>query len=445
MSDSSQVLEIYPSKLHKLIKFAQNNYLLLLIFGSVLVRFSLVLNGNLALFNSGQDAPSYEAAALDFASKGFWSSEIESLPVWPAGYPYLLSFFILVFGENWWKFVVFFQHVLYLTSSVYFLKTIRNLMKKIQHFFLSCLILFLPSLMYSASENMYESVIASLLLIGVAASLSIFYSHPQNNPWKGYIVAIVSFGVAGFIQARTTPIGILILLLASKTLNVRSLFLAFISSWGLLLSMLRSWVAYGFLSPSVNFSIAIGASGTKFDSCTFVEPKELSYWDSVAYRDKETALCYFKFFLRNPSDFLSHILKEWRDLFGPLNGGGVQGASTWFHGLDFSRFAGFLGLNNLEDIHLIQNCFSIVLNFAILVGAFVMLKQVHWRVFLFFTSPIILNTLVHILSNGDSRYRLPILPFQILCLTYLTHLKLKINFDGRRFLTSSGKHNQSDT
>jgi hypothetical protein len=415
------------------------------ILGSIVVRSLIVFNGNLALFNSGQDAPSYEAAAFDFASRGYWSSEIESLPVWPAGYPYLISISILVFGDNWWKFVVFFQHALYLTSSFYFLKTIRNRMTKIQHIFLCSVILFLPSLIYSASENMYESVIASLFLLGIAASLSIYYSTSQNNPVKNYVIAILSFGIAGFIQARTAPIGILIILLASRNLNVKSLFLALLSSWGLLLSMLRSWVAYGFISPSLNFSIALGASGTKFDSCTFVEQKGASIWEIAAKKDRETTLCYFEFFVRNPSNFLSHVWKEGRDLFGPLNGGGVKGASTWFHGLDFSRFASFLGVDNLEHIHLIQNSFSVFINLAILAGAFLVLKQFNWRVFLIFTSPIFLNTLVHLLSNGDSRYRLPILPLQILCLTYLIDPKLKIAFGRRRFLTFSDKHNQSNT
>ena len=420
--------------------FIQRYYLHLLIVASTCLRILIVVNGGRSLFDSGQDAPSYEASAFDFVRKGFWSSEISYLPVWPAGYPSLLALFIMVFDESWWKFVVAFQHAFYLISGYYFLKQLKSIISNLQHIVLSLLILFLPSLIYSASENMYESILASLMMLGIAASIAVFTTNPSDFPWKSYGIAIFSFGLAGFIQARTAPMGILILLFVAQKLNVKTVFLAFLSSWGIILTMLRSWIAYKFYSPSINFSIALGVSGTKFESCSFAESAQLSFWQNAAKRDRELTMCYLDFFVRNPSEFFSHVLREGRHLYGPLNGGGVQGASTWFHGLDFKRLLGFFGLQISETVNVVQNSYAILLNLAILFGAFFVLKRLPWQIVLTLFSPIVINTIIHVVSNGDSRYRLPFLPLQMVFLSYCIADAYKCINRGRKSLD---KHSQS--
>ena len=91
-----------------------------MIFLSIMVRALLVLNGGRALFDSGQDAPSYLDAAQDFNSYGWFSSDIRTLPLWPAGYPFFLSIFIVISENLWWLLVVIFQHAFYISAVLYF-------------------------------------------------------------------------------------------------------------------------------------------------------------------------------------------------------------------------------------------------------------------------------------------------------------------------------------
>jgi hypothetical protein len=104
-----------------------------------------------------------------------------------------------------------------------------------------------------------------------------------------------------------------------------------------------------------------------------------------------------------------------RALYGPLGGSGVPTASTWYHGFDFRRITDFLGTIP-KNLYLIENIYSIILNVAIIIGFFISLKKFP----IWFTSlvaaPILVISAVHLISDGDARYRLPFLPFQMLFL-----------------------------
>jgi len=82
-----------------------------LVYGSILVAslFKIAYAWSRPIFFSGPDANGFIPGAEDFAQKSFWSSEIVSQPQYPAGYPYLLSIFVRIFGNHWIQAAQLFQ------------------------------------------------------------------------------------------------------------------------------------------------------------------------------------------------------------------------------------------------------------------------------------------------------------------------------------------------
>ena len=406
-------LRLRPSK-----EIYRRSLLFYLILLSVSLRLAIVLNGGVSLFNSGQDAPTYTDAAFDFSQFGFFSDQIRSLPVWPAGYPFFLSIFLLIFGDYWWMFVVLFQHGFYLFSVQQFLSQFARYQKKTEHIILSILLLFLPSLIYSSSENMYESLICSSLLLGVSATIRLSESPAKHFPWVPFLTAIAALGFAIFIQPKTAPVGIIILVVGMFTKWRKYLLLTPLVLWGMILTIIRSVVAYGIYSPSTNYSIAIQVSGLKID-CPISEVSNLTAVQLAASKDQQYILCSLQHFVTHPLDLFQHAVSQGRALFGPMNGGGVPGASTWFHGLDFMRVADALGFYNISFLIDLENVYSLVLNLCIFSGFLMMLRRLSLDKTLILTAPIVLISVVHLISDGDARYRLPFLPFQMIALSFL--------------------------
>jgi len=257
--------------IRKLIR--DNQKIALLLFLSLILRFAIVVNGGQSLFESGQDAPTYLNTALDFNKFGWLSDQISALPVWPAGYPFLLSLFLIIGGANWWILVSIFQHLLFLSAVIYFVHNSRAYLTEWQRITLTALLFFIPSFLYSPSENMYESVLASLLLFGIGACLRLFVIESKER--YPILIAVLAFGFAGFLQAKTVPIGILIFLILGFHKRREFFFYAPLMLWGLVLTVHRSFVAYGILSPSINYSIALQVSGAEVP-CKITSPINLN-------------------------------------------------------------------------------------------------------------------------------------------------------------------------
>lgn len=386
------------------------------VFLSVVARILLSVNGGKSLFDSGQDAPSYEAAAIDFYNKGWFSDEIHSLPYFPAGYPAFQSLFLHISLENGWAFLVAFQNIFYIVAVIFFMITLSKIFSKIEAYTLGFLLLFIPSFLYSPSENMYESVLASLLIIGFSCGVLLILQQSVRNSWVLIAVGIFSFGLAGFLQVKTAPIGFLTFLIVGLVKSRRILLFAPLVFWGVALNIHRSFIAFGIFSPSTNFGTAIQVSGAKFPCVITDKLTNHTIGQYVqADTDKQIIICAIKHFSSHPLDFIENVMHQARALYGPLGGSGVPTASTWYHGFDFRRITDFLGTIP-KNLYLIENIYSILLNVAIIIGFFISLKKFP----IWFTSlaaaPVFVISAVHLISDGDARYRLPFLPFQMLFL-----------------------------
>jgi len=397
--------------------FGEHKLIVAMVFLSITVRALLVLNGGRALFDSGQDAPSYFDAAQDFNSYGWFSSDIRTLPLWPAGYPFFLSLFI-GFSENlWWLLVVLFQHAFYILSVLYFYFSVRDLLPILPRRFLTGILLFMPTFLYSPSENMYESVLFSLLLVATCAAIMSVSNETLEVKPKLLIICVLFYGMAAFIQPKTAPIGLLALLIISFHLRKMSVaLLGPLALWGACLLSIRSYIALGILNPSTNFGLAIINGGAKFQ-CRLQTNPLLNAAQSSASTDRQNTICAIRFFITHPFDFFAHIAKQAHYLYGPIDGGGIPRASTWFHGLGFIRIAEFLGISNKPLLLRLENIGAIILNIAIICGFVIALRRLDRVRIILISMPIIIVSLVHFISLGDSRYRLPVIAFQMFFLT----------------------------
>jgi hypothetical protein len=407
--------------------FSENKSVFAMVFLSILVRVVLVLNGGRALFDSGQDAPSYLDAAQDFKSYGWFSGEIRTLPLWPAGYPYFLTFFMGISENFWWLFVVVFQHTFYISAVLYFYFSLRDLLPLFARRFLAGILLFMPTFLYSPSENMYESVLFSLLLVATSAAIMAISNESLEVRPKLLFICVLFYGMAGFIQPKTAPIGIFALLVIGFHLRKMSVaLLGPLALWGALLLSFRSYIALGIINPSTNFGLAIMNGGAKFQ-CQLQTNPLLSAAQSSASTDRQNTICAIKFFVTHPFDLFAHVAKQAHYLYGPIDGGGIPRASTWFHGLGFIRIAEFLGISNKSLLFRIENIGSIFLNIAIICGFVIAFKRLERLKIILMSLPIVCISFVHFVSLGDSRYRLPFIAFQMFFLTvFLTHIIEKI-------------------
>jgi len=397
----------------KIGQYAKRNVVIILIVSiSTALRTLIVFNGGKSLFDTGQDAPTYLDAAMDFHKFGWFSDQIRSLPTWPAGYPFFISLFIVLSASTWWLWVVVFQHLLYVIAVLFFTHGLSFILKKRERVSLLALLLFMPSFLYSPSENMYESVVAASLMLGISGAIHLMFSDRRTTTWYLVLISIFFFGFAGFLQAKTAPIGLIVLVIVGYLKNRKILFMAPLALWGVALTVHRSFVAYGILSPSTNFGIAIKVSGAQIP-CSIKDAANLSPQQISAASDQQFVICAIKNFASHPLDLLTQVVQQGRALFGPLDGAGVPGSSTWFHGLGFTRISDMFGFSNTKILFEIENIYSLALNFAILLGFIIAIKTYKKWSIIILTLPVLIISSVHLISDGDSRYRLPFLPFQM--------------------------------
>ena len=153
-------------------------------------------------------------------------------------------------------------------------------------------------------------------------------------------------------------------------------------------------------------------------------PTNLSPAQLGASEDRQYIECAVRHFATHPTELITHMSTQARALFGPLDGGGVSGATTWFHGLGFQRIVGFFGFHNQSVVFRIENIYALLLNLFMFVGFIIALRTLNQVKAILISMPVIIISIVHLISDGDARYRLPFLPFQLVFLVvFLTYAK----------------------
>lgn len=373
------------------------SFVALLLVVAATVRFVIAVNGGRSLFFTGPDAPTYEIGANDFVERGFFSPDIEGLPLWASGYTIFLFPFRLIFGDSWWIFVSLFQNVFFLAATI-FLNRVLSLHSISSKFLNICFIyvLFSPTHIYFASELMYESLVASSGMIAFGSYLLQRLGYRYAN-----FLFVCSVGFLVFIQPKFALVLIPWSFFALQKFGLRPVFFQLLLIMTLpAIILVRNFIAYGLFTLSLNFRIAteIGLAESKLTD-EFNPPTDLSELNFL--------LQLFIYFLKNPWEFSSHVLRQLLHLVGPVNGGGEPGASTWFHGLDISRLLSIF-INNLDvsQLFLLQKSMRIIFLFLFVISVIKLIQTK--SPFLFAVHIISAVIVTHVISNGESRYYTPV-------------------------------------
>jgi len=387
-------------------------YLIWVLLASFCTRAMLLINGGETLFNSGSDAPSYAEASLDISTKGIFSNNIRSIPYYPIGYSAVLAFFRLVSQNNWWIFVVITQHIFYLLVCSYVFYIAKNIYGDVVARVYILILAFSPTLIYAASESMYETLTASLLLTGCFSIIHHFSRQKTDSSNLGLWVSSLAFSGATFLQPKMAliPILITVIIIVRFRLQLTYTLFALLSQLGTVIVVLRSWIADRIYSPSLNFSRAIQVGGLNID-CTSVNDTTLTGVQNAAMNDQRYVQCAREYFVQHPIEFIRHVLKQIFATLGPMNGGNAPGSSTWFHGLDLTRILNEFGVPINSYVWNFQKIIALVFVIVFIYGLYLLNQSKDKFYSLVLITPIIALLSVHAVSDGDARYRIPFLPF----------------------------------
>jgi hypothetical protein len=380
--------------------------LLILVVLSITARAGLMINGRFSLFSSGSDAPAYFASSLDLSTLGWFSPSIRYLPDYAAGYPLFLSIFRILWGEHWWIFIQIIQHALFIFATLKFFKILKGKIIGIAPDLILLLLLFMPVFLYSPSEIMYESLIASSLM------LMFYYFFRLLNSTEFtlnlvLLTVITSFAI--FIQPKIVLVEALMFGLFVLNGKTKIAILSLVSIISIVFLSVRNYIIYGAATLSTNFGTAIrvGNENLNIPFTENLDPGAPSY-------DKQYISTAYKYLFLHPLEFLTRTAKQFLEFFGPLNGAGLPSGrgSTWHHGLDSKRF--FLLISDESNLNVLYVFEIIVLFICFLIGilgVYYLGKNREKLLLSMMLGPIVSFICVHVISDGDARYRIPVMPF----------------------------------
>lgn len=396
---------------------ASNSWFYSILLISLLIRLLLSWNGGYNLFVSGPDAPAYLGISQEFIEKGFFASDINQLPGYAFGYPLLLSVFRWIFEDNWWLFVNIFQNALFIASSIYARKVVFELANKFMANITFASMVLAPSFLYLTLEIMYESIVAAGLIFWTFSTVRLVSN--KLTTFESFFLAFTNFTTV-LLQPKLFPIMLIsfsAIYLRFPYSRARTLVFSLVTSLSISVILIRNWFAYGIIALSTNFGTAM-IVGFEDRNIPIQAQNRVGQGVEYGYQfDKQVVGSALRYYLDNPYYFVSHFAKQISQLFGPLNGAGIGGgrASTWFHGLDPARiYSGLSETPNMNYLYGIQRGFMLTtLLFSIFgLKSLLQLKapRTHrvlaWHLFL----PICFFVVIHGISDGDARYRLPVMP-----------------------------------
>lgn len=371
---------------------------------------------------SGPDAISYLNARDDLVSHGLFS-QISGVPFWPVGYPWFLRAIYVVFGPNlvWISLIQTSLWTLGLLSFYFFLS--RRASGKVA-ITTTILLLFNPALTIASTELMYEIPQISLFLIGLDLLDRVPNSKTLIRATSLSVCGMLLWTFAAIMQPKILVLFAVCLiyflfhqysLKKSRIILVTFIVLALALTPSTLAA--RNVLAGDGVGVSQNLQTQIEVTladfpgiSSHYEECAHLKTK----YDNPLY-----ILCLQKIkFSKAPIEGIRLTAYNAFKLISPYVGSfhySFGGTGTWYHGADIrrllpnyeykrpgTRFWHFDVLLSL--IYLIAWLSIVTMGFKI--------GLLHFRrEALFFGSLTLLLMAVSLLANGDSRYRLSVIPF----------------------------------
>ena len=395
------------------------------------IKFLIILNLQFGAW-LGADGESYIDYAKKISEYGLFA---KGIIYWPAGYPVIIwlseffsryeSFFILTILQT-----VFFS------LSVWFLA--KNLMTtkiKSVTLYVFYFISLNPTLALTSISIGYESICASCLILFIAYFLRDFRHVGELSYSRNLLFASLLAGLASSMQPRLIP-GFLISIsiwvyfkfkqISFKILVYR-LFVSFII-FSLLPTglIMRNYIAEQspVLSTNLGVNMVIGAgpnaSGSYGNGSSNVECGDLPTAEMEL--DRARTRCALNWYLKNPSKFFELSVSKstalWSPWWGPLAAGTMaRNPYLNFHPVrslittqdQLNVVIGPLG-KGFAWLLILGNWLLMILGFRKLLKL-----GLEEKILAYFTASAILGTwLVTLITFGDHRFRLPIMPLSLL-------------------------------
>lgn len=391
---------------------------------AVLIKFiiSINLNGHIWL---GADGESYLKGAQAIFDNGILAKD-GVLQYWPAGYSLIIALLGKVFRSYALLSLGLIQSILFSFATYFFTSQLKR--TKLSKFsaWISFLISFNPTLSLSSLVVGYESMVASLLMI----SLGVIF---RTNFAKNNLRAIVIFSSANSLIAFVQPRYLLVSFALSvfwiyRIKNTESRLRLIVISL-LLISVLpsllivRNHAAVGLnvISTNLGQTMNIGAGEHASGGYSGVGGGVKCRPD--ARTDNALVFCVTKWYLTNPAQFLrlawNKSIYFWSPWSGPI-ANGTMARNPWLKMDPVVAFGKTESGQRLvygsfgrvtSSMWVIANLFFLSLGLLTLFQASTESRHVAYLLAI----PILVSWLTSIATIGDHRFRLPIIPFVIVC------------------------------
>lgn len=368
---------------------------------------------------SGQDADTYSNAAQLILRDGPFASGTGA-PYYAIGYPWFIAAIWKIFGVSD-HILGILQNLLLALAIWAFLKVLRKYFsREIAH--ISLLILVInPAITANVSLVAYETPMMSFLMLGVYFLTQANHSGKQDSKFfRNSILGGAFFTCAVTMQPKILPsiLFIIFLLFSREKIKLKTsrkwiglILVLGVLSIGPFAAVNRNIQAGDGFGYTANFyaNVELGARNSNvafdFSKC----PK--SNFDSLG-----KTLCLLNVKLHSPAATFKSALHNGVYFWTPYVGN-LKWMGTWFHGADLRRLIPSYTWYDRNSIWFsVDRVTGYLWTLLIICMIFFGMKRTlilpeGINAFLLFAVPVLLLWSVSLVSYGESRYRLPILPF----------------------------------
>jgi hypothetical protein len=372
-----------------------NIVLLLVIIGGSLLKSIYSLTRN--VFPSGPDAPGFIPPAENFVQFGFFGKSVDLSTIYSAGYPFFLSFFAEIGGEDWYKAAQMGQIILFALGTLTMARTLIALGYLKGAIIFALVLSFHPGWLVATSMAMYESLLFFLFAVFFGVISKRILNPKSIDELKLGLFAGILMGAVILVHPR----GMLF-------------FLPF-----LFFGVLSKHDIARFLIPfSLTFGIFLSVTiiRTHLDSGTFNLGGDVWTASWIGRENLElcrNAVCYLNTWITDPTESFVHSVKNLWYFLTPYSGPTVKG--TWFHNISLQYYLYSHG-------HLVASLivsYSLTIIGILFFGASIVrlrLDESKRRIPLLkpMSISLLLVTFTDILVYGDNRHRLIIVPIVLI-------------------------------
>lgn len=412
---------------------------------------SFLLRASYALFfsdaQSGQDAPSYLLSVERILKDGPFASET-SAPAFPIGYPWFVALIWKIFGQSFAALGIF-QNILLVLALFMFFKIVTDHFGYLVGYITLLLLCFNPAISASVSLLSYEIPMASFVILGFyCLHKSVTQRLESKSDFLLVILGGTFFAIAISFQPKillsAISIGAILILSRLSPIDrrkkvVASALLVIFILLAPTATILRNFKAGDGIGYTQNFStnvfVGTNNSGAEIDYSGCPGGR----YDSMS---KTTCLLIKK--LNAPSENLKIMLHQGVYFWTPFIGN-LKFMGTWYHGFDVRRLiSGYTWWDQSTHWYKIDRVtgylWTICLLSLILFGFILSFKISKSKVLPYlYAYPIIDLWFVSVITYGEPRYRLPILPFYTVFLS-ISIAKIVVTRRRRVYLSDTNQN-----